>query len=341
MKKLLTLAMAAALALALAGCVTTVKEEKAPTMSASDESAPSSASSSSSSQQVNWIEADTAADAAKGAGIGTFGVMDEIDLDDMRLADPSFAYAGGVAQAVYETPATQLTVRKADGTHTAPLTDRDKTEFAQTWTKGYEGLDVTCYGAAHGAATVFTWADGTQEYGVTWQGLGGDEMSMDSDEVAAIMKGFQAANAGQAGSSSVSDGTDNDLTEAQVQDILFQNGLGGFVSAQLVQGSDGVWYWQAVTTDTANRQHTWLVDPSGNVTNADGEESQTTLYGILAEADIRNIASQQGLGEFVSAVPYQSNDDGLWYWNLTTRDAQGANHYYIVDPHGNVSEAGA
>ena len=101
MKKLLTLAMAAALALALAGCVTTVKEEKAPTMSASDESAPSSASSSSSSQQVNWIEADTAADAAKGAGIGTFGVMDEIDLYIGAFAKSMASIGGFVAGPKY------------------------------------------------------------------------------------------------------------------------------------------------------------------------------------------------------------------------------------------------
>ena len=99
-----------------------------------------------------------------------------------------------MARAFYVQGAAAVDVRKADGTHKAPLTDRDKTEFASTWTKDYEDLDVTCYGLAKGAATVVTWADGTKEYGVTFQGLGGEELTFDSDEVADIVKGIKEAD---------------------------------------------------------------------------------------------------------------------------------------------------
>lgn len=201
MKKIIATAAAAALALALAGCGSPAASSSASSASASSASASASASSASASSQsvskASFTDAKTADDAAKGAGIEKFGVMDKVTLDGKDFKDPKFGYAQGVAQATYENGAIALIVRKAEGSHTAPLTDRDKTEFAQTWSKSYEGLDVTCYGAAKGAATVISWADGTQEYGVTYQGLGGEDVTLDSDEVASVVKAIKEANATQ------------------------------------------------------------------------------------------------------------------------------------------------
>ena len=197
MKKVAVIAMAAALALALAGCGSSAASSSsaAASESASSAASSSSASASASSQATtNWTDVKSADEAAKGAGFEIFAVMDKVTIDDKEYKDPTFAYAGGVAQATYEQGAIGLIVRMADGKHTAPLTDRDKTEFAESWTKSYEGLDVSLYGAAKGAATVFTWVDGTKEYGVTYQGLGGEEVSMDSDDVAAVVKALKEAN---------------------------------------------------------------------------------------------------------------------------------------------------
>ena len=201
MKKLSVIAMAAVLALALAGCGSSGASSSAASSSEpASSSAAVSSSASASSQAVatfNWAEVKTAAEAAKGAGFQKFGVFDKMTIDGADYKDPKFAYAGGVAQATYEQGAIGLIVRMADGKHDAPLTDRDKTEFSQTWSKSYEGLDVSLYGAAKGAATVFTWVDGTKEFGVTYQGLGGEEVSLDSDEVAAIVKALKEANAAE------------------------------------------------------------------------------------------------------------------------------------------------
>ena len=48
------------------------------------------------SREASRTEAGTAAGDAEGTGIDAFGVMDEIDLDDMRFTNPAFAYEGGV-----------------------------------------------------------------------------------------------------------------------------------------------------------------------------------------------------------------------------------------------------
>ena len=58
---------------------------------------------------------------------------------------------------MYEQGATAVFVRKADGKHTAPLTDRDKVDFDVKWVENLNGVDVTLYGDKEGAATVIDW----------------------------------------------------------------------------------------------------------------------------------------------------------------------------------------
>ncbi len=201
MKRIATIAAALVLALALVGCGSSGSSassasSESSALSAAEPTISSSASApSQSATPINWTKVKSAEEAAKGAGFDKFGIMDQIIANDIVFNEPAFAYSDGVAQALYETGATAIDVRKADGSHKTPLSDRDKTEFAKTWTKSYEDLDVTLYGPATGAATVFSWADGTQQYCVTFQGLGGEEVSMDSDDVAIIVKGIKEANA--------------------------------------------------------------------------------------------------------------------------------------------------
>ena len=198
MKKVAAIAVTAVIAMTLGGCggssaASSAASSSAESVSSEAVSEASSSASSASAPVVNWTTVKTAEEAAKGAGFETFGVMDKIEINDTDFMDPAFAYAEGVAQADYETGAMGLFVRKAEGTHTAPLTDRDKAEFAETWTKTIDDIDVTCYGAARGATTVMTWKDGDKEYGVTFQGLGGEEVSMESDEVEEIVTAIKKA----------------------------------------------------------------------------------------------------------------------------------------------------
>ena len=291
MRKIAILAAAAALAFTLAGCGTqsaSSSAESSEAMSASDVSASSSVESSPAAQAVSTVKfttVKTADEAAKGAGINKFGVFDKIVVDDAEYKDPAFGYAEGVAEATYENGAIALIVRKADGKHTAPLTDRDKTEFAQKWTKSYESLDVTCYGAAKGAATVVTWADGTQEFGVTYQGLGGEEVSLDSDDVAAVVKALKEANAKEqpkqeepkqeqpkqeelnndADDGMIEEGGAGDLNGMDPEAIIANEGLGEVLSINQVQLNDGNWYWQVECSDDDGDVSTYVIDVNGNV----------------------------------------------------------------------------
>lgn len=180
MRKALIAVLAATFALVLAGCA-----------GGTSGSAASASSGSDQSQPVEWAEAKSAAEAAQGAGFEAFEVMDEFTLGDIAFKDPAFSYADGVAQAMYETGATGVFVRKGDGVYGAPLTDRDYAEFAQKWTQDCDGVEVTCYGAEEGAATVIQWNIDTAAYAVTYQGLGGEEVAMTADEVASMVKGVK------------------------------------------------------------------------------------------------------------------------------------------------------
>ncbi|MBR0403653.1 MAG: hypothetical protein IJI68_00305 [Eggerthellaceae bacterium] len=371
MRIIAVFAAAAVLAFTLAGCGSSSASssaESSESMSASDVSASSSAESSSAAQTdstVKFTKVKTADEAAKGAGIDKFGVFDKITLDDAEYKDPAFAYAEGVAEANYENGAIGLIVRKADGKHTAPLTDRDKTEFAQTWTKSYESLDVTCYGAAKGAATVFTWADGTQEFGVTYQGLGGEEVSLDSDEVAAVVKALKEANAKEqpkkeepkqeqpkqeesndnADDGMIEEGGAGVLNGMDPAAIIANAGLGEVVSSTQVQLNDGNWYWQVEARTDDGGESTYVIDVNGNITNVSGEQNdgddgmiEEGGAGVLNGMDPGAIIANAGLGEVVSSSEVQL-DDGDWYWQVEARDDDGDVSTYYIDVNGNISEA--
>ena len=210
MRKRIVIAGALSLALALSACggaqqpaQEPAAEEEAAAEETAEEVVEEEATEEAAEEEadqgpiIEWANATSAEEAAKGAGFERFGVIDKFTLGDLEFANPSFSYAGGVAQAMYETPATAVFIRKAEGYYDTPLSDRALDEFAAHWTKTIGSIEVNCYGPARGAVTVATWTDGFRSYGITFQGLGGEEMSMDTDELEVLVKGISEADADQ------------------------------------------------------------------------------------------------------------------------------------------------
>lgn len=195
------IAVAVALALALSACGGAQEPAQEPEPEAVEETTtePEEVEEEAADQGVTieWTQVSSADEAAAGAGFEVFGVPEKFVIGDLEFTNPTYAYAGGVAQATYETPATMVYVRKAEGYYSTPISDRALDEFAAKWIKVCSGIEVTCYGPARGAVTFATWTDGIRSYGLTFQGLGGDEMSMDSDELEVIVKGIGEANVDQ------------------------------------------------------------------------------------------------------------------------------------------------
>lgn len=188
-KQYIAFALTGVLALGAVGCgqqqqaqTETKTEQKAETKTEQTES------------KTTWSEDKDAEAAAKGAGLDKFSCFEKVTFNDTDYKDPKFAHAQGVAQAVYEPAATKLTLREGASGHKAPLTDLDKTELAQKWTKSIDGIDVTHYGPKEGAAVVITWSDGGSDFGVTYEGTGGEQPTLDDEDVSAIVHAVKDAS---------------------------------------------------------------------------------------------------------------------------------------------------
>ena len=301
------LAVSAALTLALVGCgganeATTKTTEKAEEKTEQVEQADQKVAA------TDWKTASTAEDAAKGAGFKTFALPATITLGTITFEKPTYAYANGVAQATYESPATMLVIRKADGTHTAPMTDREKGDFTNKWTSNIAGLDVTLYGATNGAATVMTWTDGTKDYGVTFQGLGGDEMSMTAQESETLVKGIKDAEAVTTDSSTSSDASTDNGTKATEEKKSDDNSTAANTSSN---------------TDASSSEQASASDSS----STDGMEAQ-----FSKDQCIYNATSSTGAGDAATNLTCSDLIDGggtLYY--IVEYDLTGSHYRVMVD----------
>ena len=176
---------------------TTSTASKASTTSTASESKPASQSTPSESESdpippaSEWTSVSSVVEAAKGAGFDSFDVLEDFEAHGITYSAPKFSYLDGVAQATYESPATMVQIRKAVGVYGAPITDRNVNDFPVHWTENHKGLNIECYGPEQGKATVFIWKYGDVTCGCTYQGLGGEEMTMDVDEITSLVSGIQ------------------------------------------------------------------------------------------------------------------------------------------------------
>lgn len=138
------------------------------------------------SSDFGWNDASSASKAAKGAGLSSFSVEKNVYAGDTNYSNPTYAYITGVAQAFYEGAAAGVVIRKSDADHASKLSDLNRDAFAARWNINFKGQTITCYGDSKGAASVAIWNIGDEWYGITYQGFGGETVTMDEDEVSSI-----------------------------------------------------------------------------------------------------------------------------------------------------------
>lgn len=61
------------------------------------------------------------------------------------------------------------------------------------------------------------------------------------------------------------DTTKNKLSASDLENIIWEQGLGEIVSTEKVTYDDGVQYWEVVTRGSDGKKYTFVVDPKGNV----------------------------------------------------------------------------
>ena len=339
MKRVATIAMAMALVLALSGCAASASSKSSSaTMSASDVSASASAAS--------WTNVISAAEAAKGAGLTSFSMPDRTVIADIVFTNPAYSYTTGVAQAKYDNGAS-LIIRKDDGSHSAQLTDSDVSKLTATWTKTYEGVEVTCYGVARGAATYITWKTNAGEYGVTLQSADSKELAMDEEDIADIVRAIKATDGG-AQSAPVATTPTTSASAASASSKASQGGLtiaesAAKAAAESVSGGKAVswymnyvdghgWVWVVTCVDANNNKMTYYVDNYGNPYNVDYDSNSSKQLTITEDAACA-IAEQLSGGKTVSAYATTTTNHGMC-WFVTTVDENGNVNSYYVDNNG-------
>ena len=138
-----------------------------------------------------WTDVESAEEAAKGAGIDSFVIAEDLGLDLGELFDTSYRCMEGIAQARLEFPASAVTIRKGTAAEDGDISG-DYTEYKNTWTLNVDGVEVTCFGNREGDATKAIWTKDNMYFSEVSEGLGGDEdFGLSAERLTKVVNGVQ------------------------------------------------------------------------------------------------------------------------------------------------------
>ena len=188
MKKVLVLLMAL---LMLTGCGSSAsQQEEAPAQEEQQTADEATEEENSASLANPWTDVSSAEEAAEGAGLDGFSLVEDLTLSCGEEFDRTYRYMEGIAEANVEYPAVAMTVRKGK-TEDEDISG-DYNEYAHTWTQNIKGLEVTCFGNRDGDATKTIWSLEDMHYSIVVMGLGGDDdYGLSADDVASVINGLQ------------------------------------------------------------------------------------------------------------------------------------------------------
>lgn len=86
---------------------------------------------------------------------------------------------------------------------------------------------------------------------------------------------------------------------------------------------------QAAAPSSSNEQAAERNDNAGG-------EAQAKDSDRLTEEQAKTIVWKSGLGEILSMKEAQ-HDDGLWYWEVTTKGPDGVQTTYAIDTNANIT----
>ena len=138
-----------------------------------------------------WSDVGSAEEAAKGAGIDSFGIAEDPGLDLGELFERTYRCMDGIAEARLEYPASALTVRKGTIAEEGDISG-DYTEYANTWTQDVNGIEVTCFGNREDDATKSIWTVDNMYFSIVAEGLGGDQdFGLNAERLTAMVSSIQ------------------------------------------------------------------------------------------------------------------------------------------------------
>ena len=196
MKKIIAGVMAVSMfAAVLAGCGASAEQaqkEEAAAESAVEETAEAESTSEEAVGMPNpWHDAESAEEAAAGAGLDGFNLVEDLDIGVGKEFERTYRYMDGLVEVRLEYPASAVTIRKGTAAEDGDISG-DYNEYAHTWTQNIKGLEVTCFGNRDGEATKTIWSVEGMCYSIVAQGLGGDDdFGLQPDALNSIINGLQ------------------------------------------------------------------------------------------------------------------------------------------------------
>ena len=139
-----------------------------------------------------WREAATAEEAAKGAGLDGFSIIEGLTISYGEVQPWTYKYMEGVAEARSSAGAVELLVRKGAPVEGGDISG-DYTTYAHSWTQNIKGLEVTCFGDTEGLATKIIWSLEDASYCIMAHGQGAEfaKVGLTADEINSFVNGMQ------------------------------------------------------------------------------------------------------------------------------------------------------
>ena len=142
-----------------------------------------------------WQEADSAEEAAKGAGMDTFTIPEGAEISLGTIEAERFTYMDGAVDAAIPIGAVEMTIRKiefeGEPKEQGDISG-DYNEYQYEWTQDVDGVTVTCHGNREGEATETIWTSDGYGYAILAYGAGGDDdYGLPAEDVAVIVRGVK------------------------------------------------------------------------------------------------------------------------------------------------------
>jgi len=140
-----------------------------------------------------WQDAASAEEAAGGAGLDSFSLVDGVTISGIDTEYRSYRYMDGVAEIDIAVGAMDVEVRKGlSGVAENNDISGDYTNYDLNWTQNIKGLVVNCYGFEENCASKITWTVDDVCYSITCIPEGGaDYCGIDADSINSIINGLQ------------------------------------------------------------------------------------------------------------------------------------------------------
>lgn len=119
-----------------------------------------------------WSSCNTIDQAAQGAGLDTFEVIDDgTETGSGPINWYGFQYMDGIAEADGAIGAAEITIRKGNTPDGSDISG-DYNNYTYTWTIDVNGTTVNCSGNEDGQAMLATWTSGGYSFSIVIRGQG-------------------------------------------------------------------------------------------------------------------------------------------------------------------------